>query len=128
MRIISGVLALAITIAPPRPAAAQQRNVYRMILPLMVDAACYRHKGLSQDDITDFMQGALEVLHISPDEFSQTIKSENWKTNWATDGEEILVRKGGCEQVWQDWLNYDRAMDQHKPVLQEDDSSRPFSF
>jgi hypothetical protein len=70
----------------------------------------------------------MEVVRISPEQFRSTVASDYWRDNWIKDGAKILVRKGGCEQIWQEWLNYNRAFDQPKPNLHEDDSSRPFSF
>lgn len=128
MKALSAPSLFVLVLLFPRPLVAQQRDLYTTILPTMVEVACYRHKGVSDESIIDFVQGKMEVLRISPEQFRSTVTSGYWRANWVEDGAKILARKGGCEQIWQDWLNFHRALDQPKPSLREEDPSRPFSF
>ena len=128
MKSITVLSSFAITLLFPKLLFAQERDSYSIILPLMLEVACYRHKGVSDEDINSFLLGAMEVARISPEQFRSTVASDYWRANWAKEGAKILVRKGGCEQIWQEWLNYTRAFDEPKPNLHEDDSSRPFAF
>lgn len=120
----------AITLASPSadPPKSNDRTSYLLVMSIFADLKCLLIKGISKTELSEYYQGYLMAVNITPRTAWLIQNQAYWQQHAKQDMLEYIHNQGGCKQIHQEYIDRQKLNENDAPRLQPGNAERPFSF